>query len=138
MTKEEWALVEKALGGIYGSVELEVDGRMVSFQRGLVGKDRLGCMTYIDGEFKGLWVSLEKGYPESKYLAPKSRYVYTLKRRNEMKKLGKKFLKEYGWDPEKKHEFVSLIWLNGAAIRRHYQKTFTAIKLTKVNGVDHP
>lgn len=137
MTKEEWELVENALSGIYGSVELEVDGRMVTFERCLVAKNRLGIMTYIDGGFKGLWLFTEKGHPESKYLQPKSRYQYKLKDRNEMKKLGKKFLTKYGYEPEKKLEHLSPIWLNGAAIRRHYQKTFSDIKLTKVNGVGY-
>ncbi len=138
MTKEEWALLEKALSGVFGSVELEVDGRRVSFERCLITKNRLGCMTYVDGKFNGVWLLAGRGHAESKYLQSRSRYLHTPKQRNEMKKMGKRFLTKYDWDPDKKIVQLDPIWPSGAAIRRYYQKTFTAIKLTKVNGVAHP
>ncbi len=134
MTKEEWESVEKALSGTYGQVKLKVDGREVTFLRALVSKNRMGIGTYVDGSLKGEWCGLGGEHPESRYLRPVSKFAWTDKQRRDMKKLGKKLLKEMGWDPDKKYHYFDPIWSNSTQIRRHYQKTFQSIELQEVIG----
>lgn len=134
MTKEEWAMVEKALGGLYGSAKLRVDGKEVQFQRELVSKNRLGIVTYVDGQWKGAWISAENEHPEQKYLRTIERFVYTEKTRKSWKKLSKRKQKEWGLDPDKKGRYFSPVWPSVTAIRRHYQKTFTSIECVEVVG----
>jgi hypothetical protein len=134
MTKEQWQRVEEALSGTYGHVHLMVEGKKVTFQRTLVNKNRLGIMTYINGEFKGCWLGLNEQHEEQRYLRKRSKLLYSKKERESLKKLGKRFLKEKGLDPEKRFERYDPIWTSAGAIRRHYEKTFTSIKLIEDIG----
>ncbi len=129
MTKEDWQQVEKALSGTYGSAKLKVDGREVTFKRGLVSKNRLGIGTYVDGTFQGGWLSSKDPVPEARYMRPASKFAWKAEARKRMKKLSKKRLKELGFDPDEKHHYFTAIWPNVTAIRRHYQKTFERIEL---------
>lgn len=53
MTKEEWAAVEKALSGTYGSAKIKADEFEVTFYRTLVSENRLGILTYVNGVYRG-------------------------------------------------------------------------------------
>jgi len=134
MTKEDWGKVEKALSGTYGHAVIQVDGREVYFQRGLVTKNRLGIVTYIDGQWKGAWISGKEEYPEQKYLRPATRFMHSAKRRAEFKKWPKRIQKLFAYDVDEKLHYYDLIWPSVTAIRRHYEKTFQSIELVKVLG----
>jgi hypothetical protein len=134
MTKEDWARIEKALGGIYGYAKLQVDGREVTFQRQLVSKNSLGVITYVDGHMKGVWLSPREEYPERRYMRPFSRYIYPAKQREKIKKMPKWMKKDLRIDPDEKIQLFSSIWPSATAIRRHYQKTFTSIELIEEVG----
>lgn len=134
MTKEDWEQVDKALSGIYGRVELQVDGRKVSFCRTLVGKNRLSIVTYVDEKIHGeAWLQ-KNNHPDSRYWQPKSRYLWKPASRREMKKMGKRRLQTLGYDPDEKQHYFEPFWPNATAIRRHYQKTFESIELVEVVG----
>jgi len=134
MTKEEWGKVEKALSGTYGYAKLQVDGRAVLFQRQLVSNNQLGIVTFIDGEFKGAWISAKEERPKQKFLRRVERFSWPSKTRAELKKWPKKMLKKSGYDPDEKYHFFSPIWPNATALRRHYLKTFASIELVEVCG----
>lgn len=134
MTKEGWEKVEKALGGTYGYAKLQVDDRTVTFQRGLVSKNRLGIMTYIDGTFNFNWSSTKTEHPEQRFLRRKEEFVYTPKQRTEFAKWTKRDRKICNIDINKKYHYFVPTWPSATAIRRHYQKTFTSIELLEVVG----
>jgi hypothetical protein len=134
MTKDDWARVEKALGGIYGYAKLNVDGRETLFRRELVSKNQLGIVTYVDGHMKGAWLSPREEHPERRYMRPFSRYIFPAKEREKIKKMPKWMKKGLRLDPDKKIQLFSSIWPSATAIRRHYQKTFTSIELVEVVG----
>lgn len=134
MTKEEWAAIEKELSGTFGSVKLKADGHEVTFYRGLVGKNRLGIVTYVDGWIRGEWIVEPKKHPESKYLRPDAKYLWSRKERLELKKMSKLALKQSGIDPDKKFEFLRSDWPSVTAIRRHYEKNFENIELIIIGG----
>ena len=131
MTKEDWEKVEAALSGMYGRAVLMVDGREITFSRGLIKKNQLGVVTYIGGELKGSWL-FGDDCPERSYLRPSSKYLRSPKQREQARKLGKKLLKELDIDPDEKYHRVTPFWNNAQQIRRHYQKTFKSIELVEV------
>ena len=141
MTKAEWQLVADGLSGTWGIVELEIDGFNITLQRCLISKNRLGTMTYVNGEFKGKWIT-DKTVREGDFLRPTKKHIYSAKMRNDIKKLNK-LLKKHpserikDLDPDMVYRSRSSFWGSVAAIRRHYEKTFTSIKLKKINGKNY-
>ena len=140
MTKDEWKRVDDALSGYAGIVELNVDGTPVQFEWSFITKNKLGVTTFVNGKWEGKWCLPDfdddnhNDHPEKKYLRPVKRFRWFKKSRDAMRKMGKKYLKRKGWDPDEKYISYSLIWSGADAIRRHYEKTFKDIKLVKING----
>lgn len=134
MTKEDWAKIDKALGGLYGFAKLTVDGREVQLQRQLVSKNQLGIVTFVDGHFNGGWVLPSNEHSKQRFLRKVERFVYSEKTRKSWKKLSKRRQKEWGLDPDRKSHYFSPIWPSVTAIRRHYQKTFASMELVEVVG----
>lgn len=135
MTKEDWNKVEQALSGVVGHAKLKVDGREVTFARCRVSRNRLGIGTYVDGEIQGAWLFPKKPTPESRYMRPMSKWYWTAESRKRMKKLSKRYRKQNDLDPDKKQHYLTPLWPNATAIRRHYQKTFESIELIEATGV---
>lgn len=131
MTKQEWDKVENALTGTYGVAILNVDGHRISFERVLVAKNRLGITTYIDGSFKGIWMSDKNEYLEQRYLKFESKFLFSKKERDKEMKVPKRY-RMPGID--NKYCNYSPFWSSATEIRRHYQKTFTTIELVEVSG----
>lgn len=132
MTKEEWKRVEDKLSGLFGSVELLVDGYTVSLQRQMVGKNRLGIMSFVNGHYKGAW---KEGDPEFKYLRVITRAFYSSKFLKDLEKIyGKRQWKLEKNRFDKKCTYHSPVWFSVSGIRKQYEKTFKNIKLVEVNG----
>ncbi|MDY0212577.1 MAG: hypothetical protein RBR06_06190 [Desulfuromonadaceae bacterium] len=134
ITREQWQRVEEALSGVFGRVDLMVDGRKVTFERRLVAENRLGIMTYINGELKGCWTNPNEQHDEQRYLRERSCLFYSKKDRNYLKKLGKLTLNRMKVDADRRYEWYDQIWTRAGAIRRHYEKTFTSIELIEAIG----
>lgn len=145
MTKAEWQLVTDALSGVFGRVELEVDGFEVALHRCQISKDRLGIMTYVNGQFLGKWIGADTGCRESEFFRPTTRYLHSLKFRKLLKKISKGIRKAGVSSPGKitakgydaVHKSNTPFWQSVSGIRKHYEKTFKEIKLIKINGVKH-
>ena len=131
LTKDEWAKVETALSGLIGHVKLKVDGRIITLDRTFIKKNRLGIIVYVDGTLNLKWCFPAAGesFAETRYYRPVSRWYWTPASRARLKKKSKRFLKEMGYDPDRKLLHYSYYWTDPAAIRRHYQKIFTSIEL---------
>lgn len=134
MKKEQWQQVEEKLAGYIGTVQLVVDGYTVTFAKEMVSKNKLGIVTYVNGEWKGVWLSPSKPCPEQQFLRPTVKNVYPAKYRAGMTKARRKLLKEMNIDPDQKWHGFDLIWSSVATIRRHYEKTFKSIELVEVEG----
>lgn len=143
MTEDDWKEVETRLSGVFGMVKLRVEGRMIMFHRAQVATNRLGIMTYIDGEFRGIWMRPGNACPESRFLRPRAKYIYparvrsrvsqaSAKERQQIRKLNPNFLDHV----DKKLHYFDPIWPNARAIRRHYAKTFREIELLYPDPAD--
>lgn len=137
MTEANWKEVEKAFSGMYGIVTLLVDGREITFKRGLVGKSTLGTGVFVDGQLKGEWAGAKNDHTEQRYLYPKEIYVYTAKSRAAMKKLSPRLRKMYGYSlgqEDKKEINYTPFWPSAASVKRHYSKEFASIELIAATG----
>ncbi len=56
MTADDWKQVEEKLSGVFGSVNLKIDGYNITIQRSLISKNTLANMVYVNGEFQGKWL----------------------------------------------------------------------------------
>lgn len=74
MTKAEWEQIEKSLQSPWGSVSLICDGYNLTLQTQR-DKMRLVIMTYINGHFKGIYMS-EDCEERRRFLRPKVSKVY--------------------------------------------------------------
>ncbi len=137
MKKEDWKRIEEALSPVFAEVEIAVKGARIRLRKGPVSMNRLGIMTYVNGELKAEWFSKE--CLERKCMRPKLQYVYIPKDRAILVKLGKtragrKALRDRGVDPNAKIRFYGVVWNNVDQIRRHYEKTFDLVSLVSLNG----
>ncbi len=57
MTNEEWKIVEHELSSLFGSVKMKIDGYDVCVQVARVSAMKFCLAIYIDGKFKGKWVT---------------------------------------------------------------------------------
>ncbi|MFA5248860.1 MAG: hypothetical protein WC415_06655 [Patescibacteria group bacterium] len=132
MTKDDWKRVEDSLSGLWGSVEMLVDGHTVSFYKKQIEKNRLGIMTYVDGWYRGKWSTDD---PEIKYLRHVEKSIWTNKEIEKMKKIyGKRQWNRVKDKYDQKIASVSPLWPSVSSICRYYEKAFKSIKLVEING----
>lgn len=136
LSKEDWEFVKKQLdSGTYGRVELLADGFEVSFMRGLVSKNTIGIMTYVNGVFKMGWCSSLNGGPSEEArrffrTAKKSIQVVRGKEREKyIRKWGKRALKEL--DARLSITYKTPVWGSFKALRAHLVKENVSLELVK-------
>lgn len=132
MEKSDWERVEKALYGVFGSVELSVDGAVVSFLRVQI-KNRLEIMTYVNGTLCGTWFSKKNNLPESAYLRERAKHIYTKKFRANVKVHKALNMKKSQID--EKCIYLTPFWTSVSTIRKQYESKFKSIKILKINGI---
>ncbi|MDD3276982.1 MAG: hypothetical protein PHP93_08040, partial [Kiritimatiellales bacterium] len=77
ITKEQRAACAATLSGPWGRVKLLCDGYEVVLTVECYKPLKYRVMTYVNGFFKGEWISAEKTYPEQKFLRKSVRPVYS-------------------------------------------------------------
>jgi hypothetical protein len=124
MTNEQWKELDQSLSGLFGKAELMVDGFRVSLYRERITKNRLGIVTYINGQWKGAWIVYPDKHPESRLLNHRTRRAY---KKNHFKGTPKSLLKKYNIDPDRKIHHLDITWNSVASIRRQYEARFKKI-----------
>lgn len=91
LSKEQKDQAIQELSNPWGSIILMCDGYRVALQVQRTSALSFRVMTFVNGEFKGLWCSPENECPESKYLRKTVRPLVSPSRKREMEKiLGKR------------------------------------------------
>lgn len=88
-------------------------------------------MTYVEGEFNSEWQKPGNTYVERLALRPASASVWHKKDKDIIKKMSAKLRKKRNLDPNEKFHYFAATWNSVSSIRRHYQKTFTELKLVE-------
>jgi len=135
MTEKEKALkksrvkaaVIDQLSSIYGRIDLNCDGYLVALTVERVTAMTYRVMTYVNGEFKGVWTFSEKPCPEQKFLNKKVQKVYS---RNKLKRLeavcGKRYMKTHV-NPE--YVYYAPDWASAKTAINHLLKVCDSVEV---------
>lgn len=139
LTTEQWKRVESALGYAHGHVELEVDGFDVGLRVSYAGALKLAIVAYVNGEFKGKWLT-EDCEERRRFMRAQTVRVYSPARVRRItakmgKRHGRKFADEllsetltaYCWD-----------WPSFGPLKRHLIKHNASIRLDSIDGLGEP
>lgn len=135
ITPEQWAQVEKDLQSQFKTVKLQCDEYKVTLSLGQVGKMKLGIRVYVNGWFKGEWISNESQAEEARRFLPIHYvYRYSAKEKKLYKQLGKKYMKKYNIDLGSRMEFRGFYWSSFNSMKRHFIKHNKSIELIEENA----
>ncbi|MDD4942574.1 MAG: hypothetical protein PHQ13_03445 [Rhodoferax sp.] len=131
LTKGQWEAIKHTLSFPWGVVKLDVDGYKVNLHVKQVKPLKFEIFPYVNGEFKGAW--LRGDCEESKrFMRPVQLSVFKpAEKRNLLKGLSKKAVKDYLPDIDKKFTVYQWGWASFDALRRHLIANNTVIELTK-------
>ncbi len=131
MTKEEWTSVAAALSRPYGRVKLLVDGYTLDLVVACVKPLRFEITFYVDGFFKGEWITtdceIRRRFTKPMQIA---RYKPSEKARL-VKGFGKRAVKKYFPDLDKKLPWFSPVWPTFGPLKRHLLANNKSIELVK-------
>jgi isoleucyl-tRNA synthetase len=79
-------------------------------------------MIYVNGEFRGEWLSGKTKHPEQQFLNTKFIYACKGQVRKAAQKMSKKRRKDLGIDLDKKVEYFTPTWTSIKSLIRHLKK----------------
>lgn len=127
MTAEQWKQVEEKLQFVCTSgVKLLIDGYEVSLYLMQVSQFRNAILVYINGEFRGKWIT-EDCEERRRFFPCKKR---CLTNANELKKMGirsKKEIQKYK-EMATYNEYLSA-WTNFKAMKKHFEANNKSIEI---------
>jgi hypothetical protein len=130
LTKEQKTELAQELTSPWGHVKLICDGFKVDLQvQALKGGLSYRVMTYVNGQFKGLWISPTPEYPEQKFLRKQVRTLYSAAEKARMEKIfGKRAVAK---DERYQKKFVTYMpdWASGKAAINHLCKVCESIQV---------
>lgn len=135
ITKEQWLEVQQALGNPYGYAELNCDGYRVLLKVTAVGKLKFEILLYVDGFFKGEW--LTKDCEERRrFMRPVTLRLYSPKQVSRITKgLTKSAIKKYMPGLDKTITGYKFCWPSFAPLKRHLIANNQAIELVKESSI---
>jgi len=122
-TKAEWDEWEGALRGLFGGIDMTIDGYDVKIRRERISANQLVNTIYVNGTIKGEWAaSHREGEPADlpevtkRFYRRRLRSLYPGKKRKDAEKaMGKRLAKKYGFTAR----WVSYYpWWNSARMLR--------------------
>jgi len=130
LTKKQKTELAQKLTSPWGSVKLICDGFKIDLQvQSLKGGLSYRVMTYVNGQFKGLWVSSTQEHPEQKFLRKSARPIYSAAEKARMEKIfGKRAVAK---DERYQKKFVTYMpdWASGKAVISHLCKVCESIQV---------
>lgn len=127
LSKEQRDRLANTLTVPWGQVDLMCDGYRVTLCVLRWKSMTYRVMTYVNGIFKGVWLSPDSGAPESKFLRVSTRPNVTPARKREVEKiLGKRYVKR---DPFYSGTITTYMpdWSSGKAALSHLCKVCESI-----------
>lgn len=133
LSKEERQKVEQALSRPWGRAVLKCDGYEVALDVQKVRELSYRVVTYVNGEWRGAWISGSQQHPEQKFLRRSERALLTPTAKAEMVKiLGKRAaVKDPLWT--KKIVMFYLDWASGKQALAHLLKVCESVELVEAS-----
>lgn len=129
LTKEQKADAIKKLDTPFGYLELACDGYRVTLQVQRAKGLRYRVMTYINGEFKGIWAQSSTPAPEQKFLNKVTKPLFIRAHKAKMEKVfGKRAVAK---DPAYSKTISAYFpdWASGKAAINHLCKVCETIQV---------
>lgn len=129
MTKDDWCLVQNVWDSFnpFEAIRLDCDGYAVTLQCRHIGKGQYAWCVYVDGVFKGEWLSAgrekEPSHEVTRRFLPRSKhYVFNAAQRKEFKQLRR---------PEAEACIYSSLnyWTSFRSFKKHIQSQNQSISL---------
>lgn len=137
ISKEQWAVIEHELFGLFGAVRLKADGYDVVLKVEPWKTLRHAVIVYVNGWLKGEWI--KGGCPEAeKFYQEQRRWLWPAKKREEAKQKLKQrrldpFLREwYQRVAEQYSSIWSPAWTSPKSLCRNLRKTCSDIELIEI------
>ena len=130
LTKEQKDFILKRLNSQWYPVKLECDGYIVHLKLERVQDLKLAVEVYVNSFVKGEWLVHPDKHVESKFFP--SRFVYVIspaKKKQAIKRLGKKRAYEFYPDLDKKIEYKGTHFSSGKTALNHLIKVSGSIEL---------
>tara|TARA_R110002095_G_scaffold66101_5_gene56012 strand:+ start:164 stop:607 length:444 start_codon:yes stop_codon:yes gene_type:complete len=118
ISKGQWKGIENTLKCQFHTVRLNCDGYEVSATLRQISDTQLGIAIYVNGELKGKWFG-EDCEERRRFFRPVVRSRYRGKRKESLKKLGKRTLKQMGIDPDSKITYYNFYWCSAKSFIKH-------------------
>lgn len=135
LTKEQRSELESQLNSPYGTVRLICDGRAITLQVQRYSALKYRVMTFVDGEFKGAWISGNQMAPEAKFLRKSVRHWYTpSERAKAAKTFGKRAAKDDPWWDKTSVSYMP-DWASGKAALSHLCKVCDSVEIAPPRAV---
>ena len=131
LSKEQKDQAIQKLSNPWGSIILMCDGYRVALQVQRTSALSFRVMTFVNGEFKGLWCNPENRCPESIFMRKKVTPIFSPSRKKEIEKaLGKRYVKN---DPHfsKAHTWLLPDFASGKAAISHMCKVSESIQIVE-------
>lgn len=129
LTKEQQIELAQKLTSPWGSVKLICDGFEIALQVQRFKGMSYRVMTYVNGEFKGIWVSSTQEHSEQKFLRKPARPVYSAAHKAKMEKIfGKRAVAK---DEFYQKKYVTFMpdWASGKSAISHLCKVSESIQV---------
>lgn len=134
LTKEQKAELIEKLNNPYGRVALMCDGYRIALSVQRTGQLSYRVVTYVNGEWKGAWVSGINSYPEQKFLNRKEHPLAKPSEKAKMEKImGKRAVAKDPWFTKKLVTF-DISWASGRSAINHLCKVCESIEIIADEG----
>lgn len=134
LTKEQKSTLINRLDFIYGHVRLKCDGYTIDLNVERCKGLRMRVVTYVNGSWKGEWLSGMNRHPEQKFLRKSVRQAMSQKQKASMEKaVGKREFKKMCNEPgsiwSKTLTIYDISWANGRTAINHLCKVCDSIEI---------
>lgn len=134
LTKEQKAELIGKLGHPYGRVTLMCDGYRISLVVERTSQLAYRIVTYVNGEWKGVWCSGSNNHPEQKFLNRKETLLAKPSEKAKMEKImGKRAVAKDPWFTKKIVTF-DVSWASGKSAINHLCRVCESIEIIADEG----
>jgi len=132
LTKEQKTELAQKLTSPWGAVKLICDGFTIDLQvQRMKGGMSYRVMTYVNGQFLGLWVSSTQEHTEQKFLRKSARPLYSAAYKAKMEKIFGKRAVAKDESYQKKHVTYMPDFASGKAAISHLCKVCESIEIVE-------
>jgi len=134
LTKQQWQEIEEKLKSLYSPVRLNCDGYHVTLMLDRISKFKNAITVYVDGRFKGLWMTIEKDTEEGRRFFPvRSKARCAAKEKDRLIRLFGKRKARKIFKIDNSHEWRVPYWKSFGPLKRHFITNNTSIELLEEN-----